>query len=201
MYTLVSGAYRYLTRQDEYKILMLGLDGSGKTTLLEQIKHIYLGVPRLPSSRIRPTIGVNLAKITINRTLLRFMDLGGHSELQDIWASYFDDCHALLYVIDCGDRDRLDESLSVLLGLLDNKELEGLPVLVLANKCELTKGLSLAEVKEGVNGMADAMDGRDVRVVSSSGVEEKEVGNLRAAVDWLFARIVDNKIALSRNSP
>ena len=43
------------------KVLIIGLDSAGKTTLLENIKRNY-GAGGLPSDKITPTIGMNLAK-------------------------------------------------------------------------------------------------------------------------------------------
>ncbi|KAJ2324544.1 ADP-ribosylation factor protein 3 [Coemansia sp. RSA 2681] len=191
MYTLVSGAYRYFTRQDEYNILMLGLDGAGKTTLLEKIKHTYTGHPGMAASRIQPTVGVNIGKIPVKRTLVKFLDLGGQPDLQGIWESYFEDCHALVFVIDSCNSDRIDEAKEALMRLVGAPELDRVPVLVLANKCDLPDARSLAQMKEIVNSMADYMDTRDVRVLESSGLEGTGV---QTAVDWLYSRIIENRV-------
>ncbi|KAJ2815896.1 ADP-ribosylation factor protein 3 [Coemansia sp. 'formosensis'] len=191
MYTLVSGAYRYFTRLDEYNILILGLDGAGKTTLLEKIKHLYTGHPGMAPSRIQPTVGVNIAKIPMKRTLVKFLDLGGQPDLRGIWESYYEDCHAIVFVIDSCNAERIEEAKGALLGLVKAGDLDGVPVLVLANKRDLMGALSLAEVKEMVNSMADFMEERDVRVLDSSGLEGEGV---RAAVEWVYSRIIDNRI-------
>ncbi|ORX74765.1 P-loop containing nucleoside triphosphate hydrolase protein [Linderina pennispora] len=190
MYTLVSGAYKYLTRQDEYTILMLGLDGSGKTTLLERIKHMYIGLPLMDADKIKPTVGVNIGKVHVKRTLLKFMDLGGARELQGIWESYYGDGHALLFVIDSVDEERLGEAKQTLLRLMKDRELEGIPMLVLANKQDTQDAGSLVHVKEVVNTLADCMDARDVRVMDASG---KEGHGVKAAIDWLYSRIIENR--------
>ncbi|KAJ1900344.1 ADP-ribosylation factor protein 3 [Kickxella alabastrina] len=190
MFSLVSGAYRYFTRQDEYNVLMLGLDSSGKTTLLEKIKHIHTGVPGMPAENILPTVGVNISKVTMNRDLIKFMDLGGQADLRGIWEAYFEDCHAILFVIDSANGERIDEAGDVLIKLIKSEELEGLPVLILANKCDLSDAGSLVKIKEMVNGVADLLDSRDVRVMEASGVEGTRV---QTAMDWLHSRIIDNR--------
>ncbi|KAI8320417.1 P-loop containing nucleoside triphosphate hydrolase protein [Martensiomyces pterosporus] len=190
MYTLVSGAYKYFTRLDEYNVLVLGLDSAGKTTLLERIKNMYTGVQGMAPDKIQPTVGVNIGKVHIKRTMVKFMDLGGQPDLQGIWESYFGDCHAVIYVIDSSNLDRMEESKDTLLRLVENPELESVPVLVLANKQDLPDIKSLAQIKEIVNTLADYMDTREARVMDSSGLQGTGV---RVAIDWLYSRIVENR--------
>ncbi|KAJ2764034.1 ADP-ribosylation factor protein 3 [Coemansia nantahalensis] len=192
MFTLVAGAYRYLTRVDEYNVLVLGLDGAGKTTVLEKVKQLATGVSGMAPDKIRPTVGVNIAKVHRERCVMRFMDLGGHSDLRGIWDSYFADCHAVAFVVDSGDRARLDEARGVLLGLVARAELAGLPVLVLANKQDAADVKALLAVKELINSVADELDGRDVRVLGASGVDG---AGLQEAIDWLLHRMLENSAA------
>ncbi|KAJ2161207.1 ADP-ribosylation factor protein 3 [Coemansia sp. RSA 552] len=194
MFTLVSGAYRYLTRQEEYNVLMLGLDNAGKTTLLEKIKHVTLGVPGMAPEKIQPTVGVNMAKVQVQRRILRFMDIGGAKELRGIWEAYYDEGHAIMFVVDSNDAKRMEEARAVLLGLARAPELEGLPLLVLANKQDLSGVGSLAQVKEMVNSVADFLDTREVRVFGSSALDGSGTED---AIQWLFGRIVEN----SKNRP
>jgi GTPase SAR1 family protein len=39
---------------------------------------------------------------------LSFWDLGGQSDLQSIWASYYAECHAIVFMIDSTDKERLE---------------------------------------------------------------------------------------------
>ena len=76
MYHLLRGFYKYLTRKEEFYVLVLGLDNSGKTTLLEKVKNLYLGVPGLPPEKITPTVGLNIGKIDLGGNMrLSFWDL------------------------------------------------------------------------------------------------------------------------------
>jgi hypothetical protein len=57
----------------------------------------------------RPQVG----KITLPSTILQFWDLGGQKGIRNIWPRYYDDCHAVVYVIDAEDRERLGEGWEV----------------------------------------------------------------------------------------
>ncbi|KAJ2549571.1 ADP-ribosylation factor protein 3 [Coemansia sp. RSA 1933] len=192
MFTLVSGAYKYFTRLDEYNVLMLGPDGAGKTAMLERIKTVFTGIQGMDMDKIQPTIGVNIAKVHMKQVLLKFMDLGGQKELRKIWDAYFEDCHAVLFVLDSSCTDRLDEAKRILLDLVQAEELSGVPLLVLANKQDMADVEPLAQIKEAINALADSMDGREVRVVGSSAADGAGVC---VAVDWLCSRMIENREA------
>jgi ADP-ribosylation factor related protein 1 len=113
MFTLSSGIWRYLMRKDEFRVLVLGLDKSGKTTFLESIKHDYLQLLPLSPDKIMPTVGLNIAQIDIGKIKIIIWDLGGLPDLQPIWEKYYADCHAIIYVIDSSDSERLLEAIQV----------------------------------------------------------------------------------------
>ena len=54
-----------------------------------------------------------VGKITLPSTILKFWDLGGQRGIRSIWHRYYDDCHAVVYVIDAQDRERLSEGWEV----------------------------------------------------------------------------------------
>ncbi len=54
-----------------------------------------------------------MGKITFSSTILKFWDLGGQRGIRSIWHRYYDDCHAVVYVIDAQDRERLSEGWEV----------------------------------------------------------------------------------------
>jgi ADP-ribosylation factor related protein 1 len=45
--------------------------------------------------------------------VLQFWDLGGQRGIRSIWPKYYDDCHAVVYVIDAVDHERLSEGWEV----------------------------------------------------------------------------------------
>ena len=61
---------------------------------------------------------------------------------------YFHDTNALIMVVDSNDEGRLGDAKSELVWLLAEDELRGVPVLVLANKQDLARSLTVEEVAE-----------------------------------------------------
>ncbi|XP_027810026.1 ADP-ribosylation factor-related protein 1 isoform X2 [Marmota flaviventris] len=135
MYTLLSGLYKYMFQKDEYCILILGLDNAGKTTFLEQSKtrfnKQYKG---MSLSKITTTVGLNIGTVDVGKTRLMFWDLGGQEELQSLWDKYYAECHGVIYVIDSTDEERLSESKQAFEKVVASEALDGVPILVLANK-------------------------------------------------------------------
>ncbi|XP_064132437.1 ADP-ribosylation factor-related protein 1 isoform X2 [Loxodonta africana] len=148
MYTLLSGLYKYVFQKDEYCILILGLDNAGKTTFLEQSKtrfnKHYKG---MSLSKITTTVGLNIGTVDVGKARLMFWDLGGQEELQSLWDKYYAECHGVIYVIDSTDEERLSESKQAFEKMVTSEALEGVPILVLANKQDVEPLGSTAEGK------------------------------------------------------
>ncbi|XP_034495724.1 ADP-ribosylation factor-related protein 1 isoform X3 [Ailuropoda melanoleuca] len=132
MYTLLSGLYKYMFQKDEYCILILGLDNAGKTTFLEQSKTRFnKNYKGMSLSKITTTV---VGTVDVGKARLMFWDLGGQEELQSLWDKYYAECHGVIYVIDSTDEERLSESKRAFEKMITSEALDGVPILVLANK-------------------------------------------------------------------
>ncbi|KAI0318875.1 P-loop containing nucleoside triphosphate hydrolase protein [Amylostereum chailletii] len=207
MYHLLKGLHEHITRKEEFSVIIIGLDGAGKTTLLEKIKTLYNDTPGLPPDKIGPTVGQNMGKITLPSTILQFWDLGGQRGIRSIWPRYYDDCHAVVFVVDADDRDRLGEGWDVFDNVLSAPQILGVPLLLLANKQDSPQSLSVEEIRQDYEdwhqrkmesarrsagyGEEREMEHRRERIASLDvmGVSALEGTGVRAAVDWLFIRV------------
>lgn len=70
----------------------------------------------------------------------------GQKAIRPYWRNYFDQTDALVYVIDCSDRRRIDETGAELESLLQEERLAGVPLLVFANKQDLLNAMKEDEV-------------------------------------------------------
>lgn len=92
--------------------------------------------------------------------------MGGQRGLRNIWHRYYDDCHAVVFVLDAEDHERLAEgwevfgkalfpscrrlftlTVRVLDSVLSAPQILGVPLLLLANKQDSPLSLSVEEIR------------------------------------------------------
>jgi len=140
---IFSSLFKHIFGTKETRILILGLDNAGKTTILYRLK-----VDQVVSTT--PTIGFNVESVQYKNILFQVWDLGGQSSIRPYWRCYFPDTNAVVYVVDSLDRDRLPDSREELTLMLEEEELAGVPLLIFANKQDLSNAMTVAEVSEGL---------------------------------------------------
>ncbi|MPC29084.1 ADP-ribosylation factor-related protein 1 [Portunus trituberculatus] len=82
----------------------------GKTYLEAAKTKFTRGYKGLNPSKITTTVGQNVGGISYSGIKLSFWDLGGQEELQPLWEKYYAECHAIIYMVDSADRERMEES-------------------------------------------------------------------------------------------
>ncbi|CAF2535307.1 unnamed protein product [Rotaria sp. Silwood2] len=118
----------------EYRVLTMGLDASGKTTILYKLKLNE-------TIQTIPTIGFNVEAIMFNHTSLTVWDVGGRDKIRPLIRHYFQNTHAVIFVIDSNDRDRLPETTEELRRILEADELRNIPILFYLNKIDLPNAM------------------------------------------------------------
>ncbi|WWD16646.1 hypothetical protein CI109_101076 [Kwoniella shandongensis] len=129
--------------------------------MLEKIKTMYNPTPGMPPEKIGPTVGQNIGKISLPSTTLHFFDLGGQRDIRSIWPKYYDECHAVVFVLDACDQARLSETWEVFDEVLNSPRLLNLPLLLLANKQDNPTSLSVAEIRESFDAWQRARANRE----------------------------------------
>eukprot|EP00997_Jenningsia_sp_PLL12_P006089 NODE_2630_length_890_cov_386.950059_g2166_i0.p1 GENE.NODE_2630_length_890_cov_386.950059_g2166_i0~~NODE_2630_length_890_cov_386.950059_g2166_i0.p1 ORF type:complete len:193 (-),score=50.35 NODE_2630_length_890_cov_386.950059_g2166_i0:312-860(-) len=137
----ISSLFSSFFSRRETRILMLGLDAAGKTTILYKLK---LG----EMLTTVPTIGFNVETVQYKNINFTMWDIGGQDKLRPLWRHYFNGVDGVIYVVDCNDRERVDIARNELAKMLGEELLSNVFVLVYANKQDLPRALSTAEVTE-----------------------------------------------------
>jgi len=132
--TKVKEIFNSFASEDEKRILMLGLDAAGKTTIVYKLQ---LG----EVVHTIPTIGFNVEKVTYKNVGMTIWDVGGQTKIRPLWRHYYMNTHALIWVVDSTDKERIEESKEEMNSVLQNEELREAKVLVFANKQDLPGAL------------------------------------------------------------
>ncbi|AET38272.1 Arf family GTPase ARL3 Ecym_2552 [Eremothecium cymbalariae DBVPG len=190
MFHLAQGLYRSWNKKEQYSVLILGLDNAGKTTFLEQLKSLYHLYSK-PLDTIVPTVGQNVATVPMDKmTLLKFWDVGGQEALRAMWSEYYIQSHGIIFIIDSTDRDRLQECCDSLQSIITDDGVEGIPILMLANKQDRQDKMELHDIKQVFNKLAMHLDARDSRVLPISALTGE---GIQSAAEWLLVRLKRNR--------
>ncbi|KAL7108415.1 hypothetical protein ACP275_06G111100 [Erythranthe tilingii] len=180
MFSLFYGFWKYMLSKTEFHVLILGIDKAGKTTLLEKLKAQYSNSEGLPPDRIVPTVGLNIGRVEASNTKLVFWDLGGQPGLRSIWEKYYEEAHAVIYVIDAACPSRFEDSKSALEKVLRHEDLQGAPLLVIANKQDLDDAVSAEELAQYLD-----LKKLDERVYTFQAVSAIDGLGIKESVNWL----------------
>ena len=61
-------------------------------------------------------------------------DVGGQDKIRPLWRHYFQNTQGLIFVVDCNDRERIQEAREELSRMMNEDELRDAVILVFANK-------------------------------------------------------------------
>lgn len=185
---MLYGLWKYLFSKSEFHVLILGIDKAGKTTLLEKLKTLYSDIEGLPPDRIVPTVGLNIGRVEAHKSKLIFWDLGGQLGLRTIWEKYYEEAHAVLYVVDSVSKTRFEDTKSTLEKVLRHPDLQGAPVLIFANKQDLAGAVNAEELSQFLD--IKEQNGRLTRV---QGISAYEGSGIQEGVLWLVENMRKTK--------
>ena len=80
------------------------------------------------------------------------------------------ECHAVIYVVDSGDRERVEESKAAFDRMIKNENVRGIPLLVAANKQDLADCMGVREVKHLFENNVEELNSREVMTLATSGL-------------------------------
>jgi len=184
MFSLFYGLWKYVFTKDEFRVLILGVDKAGKTTLLEKLKSIYLKGGGLPPDRVVPTVGLNIGRMEDANAKLVFWDLGGQVGLRAIWEKYYEEAHAIMYVIDAATASSFEDAKSALDKVIRHEHLRGAPLLIVANKQDLPGVINDEELAKFLN-----LKELDERPYMFQAVSAYDGRGIKSGIDWLVEQM------------
>ena len=170
MFSLIHGLCEWTFSKPEMRILIVGLDSSGKTSMLEKMKEMFSDLQPIPKEHIKPTVGLNVAKIeNFLGVQWTFWDLGGLERLRPIWLKYYRESHGIFFLVDSTDETRIDEARVVCNRMLANTDLLNAPVLIVANKIDESGLEGLTMVKTAFESSALNSNSNDTNRADGTG--------------------------------
>ncbi|XP_045190144.2 ADP-ribosylation factor 1-like [Mercenaria mercenaria] len=176
--------FKRLFGKKEVRILFMGLDAAGKTTTLYTLKlgEVVTTIP---------TIGFNVETLHFKNVDITAWDVGGRDKIRPLYRHYYQNTQGLVYVLDSNDTERVNDALDELFTVLKDDELRGIPVLVLANKQDMSGALKPEEI---IYKLQDekCMHDRQWKVFGACAIDSKDNG-LYEAFDWFSNELVTNE--------
>ncbi|KYM93936.1 ADP-ribosylation factor-related protein 1, partial [Cyphomyrmex costatus] len=99
-----------------------------------------------------------------------------------LYLQYYAESHAVIYIVDSSDRDRIPDSKETFDKVISSEHLIGVPLLVLANKQDVPDCMGVREVKPIFNQNAHLIGRRDCMVMPVSALNGDGVDE---GIHWL----------------
>eukprot|EP00968_Pinguiococcus_pyrenoidosus_P013310 scaffold1213_cov256-Pinguiococcus_pyrenoidosus.AAC.3 len=205
---------RKLQAISNVEIVVLGLEGVGKTTMLKALQGdreprgekssgghcctCFTADLTPPTMSVMPSGGFKPVKLNVGRTKATFFDLGGRQKLRGIWANYYHDVHACVFVLDgAAEPEAFTESLRQLKRCMNHHFLKFKPVLILANKEDLPEARSSNVIRRQLHSAVGVQEGPLVRIFDCvafpplADADGAADPRLQEGIGWLMETVAD----------
>jgi small GTP-binding protein len=163
---------------------VIGLHNAGKTSIINIIRGAS-------GSSVAPTMGFNKEDVELGNLKLTFFDLGGSPKIRNTWVNYFARAHGIIFVVDASDPSRFEECKKVFDEAVSHSLLASKPILILANKNDITGSSDVLGVRAALGLGANSSS---LRVQSCSTTSKQTIDEGSA---WLFQAVVSQWPTLS----
>ena len=174
-------------KEQEVRLLILGLDNAGKTTVMKKISGEDI-------HEISPTVGFNIKSLEYKGYVLNIWDVGGQKTIRTYWRNYFEQTDGIIWVVDSVDRFRLQECRQQLRDILAQEKLAGASLLVFANKQDLGGALKFEEIAACLGLDDEDVGGRHWSIFGCSAVTGVGLEN---GFDWIVNDIASRIFIMS----
>ena len=170
-----------------FSILLIGLDNAGKTTIMNNLVSQHVAVSG--------TWGFTEKKLRHRNNDITLFDVGGGASIRGYWKKYYHDVAGFVFVIDSADGKRMKEVAEVMKELAENDYVKGKPILIFANKQDLTAAFAPHELAHEIE--IDKLEG-NFHIVLCSALYEAKDSRLLQGMDWIVGKIEDDWEAIKQ---
>lgn len=173
------------------KAFIFGLDMAGKSSLMR-----FLSTGKYDDNYFPPTKKFRITNVKIGRFKLVGWDMPGQAIFRTDWLRGAQASNILLFVLDSANTQRYEEARIELHRMLDLYELQGIPLLFLANKVDLlTTPVEIANLDQTFG--LRLKNHRDVKIIPAS--IKNNIG-IDEAIKWIEAK-VENLLLTQKQPP
>lgn len=133
-----------------------------------------------PALTAYPSTGFNVEKVQYKNVAFTVWDVGGQEKLRPLWKHYFSNTDALIYVVDCLDRDRIERARSEFNEIASDPLMRHAVILILANKQDMAGAITPKELPPLLG--LDQMRNRQWHVQGTIATQGE---GLYEGLDWL----------------
>jgi len=136
------------------------------------------------SSRLffSPHKGFNVETVEYKNIGFTVWDVGGQDKIRPLWRHYYDNTNGVIFVVDSNDRNRISAARDELHRMLAEENLREAALLVFANKQDLPRAMSAAEMTEALG--LHSLKGRHWYIQSCCATTSD---GLYEGLDWMSA--------------
>ncbi len=163
------------------KCLVVGLDNSGKSSVIN-----YLKPEKEKRTEVTATVGFQAEKFKHGAVHFTMFDMSGQGRYRNLWENYYAETEGIIFVIDSSDTVRMcvvKDELETLLGHKDIAK-RSVPILFFANKMDLPKSLTPAQVSEALE--LSKITDRPWQIIASNALNGT---GLEEGIKWLSAHL------------
>jgi len=125
----------YYQREAFFKVFLFGIDEVGKTSFVRRLK-----TGEFNDNYFTPTRKFNIEYIQAEEEgLMAVWNMPGQELFRSKWLKGLQDSNIIVYMVDIANQRRFEESKKEFWKILNNNELNGVPLLILGNKSDLVK--------------------------------------------------------------
>jgi len=136
--------------EQKMELCIVGLENAGKSTLMNVLASGG-GPGGAPAADTVPTVGLNVKVVKRGAVQMKMWDLAGQSAYRSEWSRYARGVDRIVFVVDVADAPRVAEARRELHRLLEDATLAHTPILIAANKVDISPHMAEAELIKELN--------------------------------------------------